>query len=965
MSKVNRIWIVAPMRAHTRTVKAIFENGPIETYLRKTFATKLLELGKLEESFGIVAGTGVGKTVFLRDICQQHFGDKFQYDIVTSEDEATSYTWQCPVVICTTGVAMNYLKAGIIKNDGGDVVIIDEVHQTSEHLELVMALAKYKKIQVSWMSATIDSTVYLDYFGTRQIIECEHVEPGKEATVNCHLFTYQRYGLGINTRKPWVEYFLDDMGNLDKVISGQRGMVVFLPTRAMCEKMARKYDGNSTLHTDFYHGGESADKLYKYMRGEVKKPFIIFMTIAGSSSLNVQGLDWVVIHNEMFTEVVDKYTGVKALEKRALDSNFILQMGGRVHGRVVGGQIDILTEYEVDYHTLKPVVPEFVLAGDLEQVALTCARMEIDLDELDPIGGIDHDRYRQVWLMLVKRGLISRDNKLTDYGQKVEKFPVARIWGEHLAQSSNELLPLVMVCAATSSLYSMLNRDGKYDIDEFIVPCNDLLTKYNIVIHALESFGYIRKNHQDGTSVFGLKREYRSWAIEHGIYYKSVDSTLIAVSSILRALKIPLFRFQEDLPEITPELEANFKQLLIKVDAMELANQRGILREQRSGWSIDTVELSKTSVCRKSGQRLPMYGSVHTIRTQRNGTFHNMEGVFLTMQDLETVFSEPYIHNASCSPYGGVNISWYYPGLGMENLFVVEDNDDRIPDKHLTPELLTSLESSFIDRLAYNQLGDLDDDIERHNQIVIRAIVGTSRYSSISTARDEYSRLILGTGVYTVELAKEKGISLKIPKSRIPEGHAPVQPNGFETGHVNFNGVSEPGNISFRNALSGIFRRSITRIQPMPRPIRPLPTIYPIRHMPSSGSRFNNDFESNTAATPRKKSDKGNARRRKEFKKDMAEPMVETNEPVIPTGKTQARADWLIEQTEMTRAKITAQIAIRDQAMVDYQKAYDGNGITLEHQRAWTNAEKKITQLSEKIDKFENEALEIMEELEA
>lgn len=962
MSLVKRIWVVAPMRAHTRTVKAIFENGPIATYLKRTFTEQLMEVCELKESFGIVAGTGVGKTVFLRDICQHHFGQDFKYDIVTSEDEATTFTWQCPVVICTTGVAMNYLKAGIIKSDGSDVIIVDEVHQTSEHLELVMALAKYKGIQLSWMSATIDPSVYLRYFGTRQIIECEHVEPGKEATVNSHIFTYNRYGSGINTRKPWVEYFLDDMGNLERVISEQRGMVVFLPTRAMCEKMARKYDGRTSLHTDFYHGGESADKLYKYMRGEVTRPFIIFMTIAGSSSLNVQGLDWVVIHNEMFTEVVDKYTGVKALEKRALDENFILQMGGRVHGRVVGGQIDILTEYHIDYHSLKPVVPQFVLAGDLEQVALTCARMEINLEELDPIGGIDHDHYRTVWNMLVSRGLITEDNKLTPYGKEVERFPVPRIWGEHLAQATDELMPLILVCAATPSLYSMLNRDGVYDIKDFIVEGNDLLTKYNIVIHALESFGYIRTNHQDGTQVFALKREYRSWAKEQGIYSKSVESALIGISSILRALKVPLNTIQNDFPEITPALDVYFKQLLIKVDALELANQRGTLREQRDG-TQSTVQLSKTSVCNKCNSRLPMYGSVHTIRTQRGGTFHNMEGVYLTMQDLEGIFGEPYIQHASCSSYGGVNITWNYPGLDMEDLFTVEDHDDVVPEKHLTPDLRASLENSFIYALAYGNATGLDHDVVRHNNDVIRAIVDTKRFAMTSTiAQQEYARLIQGTGIYTVEMANEKGVSLKIPKTRIPDGYEQPQPNRFETGRIRVTEEREFANTSFRERLAKIIEQPFPKTQPMLRPIsRPFRSF----SQPSFHDSAPNGFDDDSIPLPRKKSDKGNARRRREFKKDMAEAEVATNEPVIPTGKTQARVDWLIEQTEMLKAELTMVTAQRDQAMSDYQQAYDSNGITLEHQRTWTDAEKKITELSAKADEYETEALEIMEVLEA
>ena len=125
--KFRRLIVVAPMRSHCQTVRTIFENGSIPTYLKEKFSDELDDLAKLNKTFGIVAGTGVGKTVFIRDICKFQFGDNFKFDVVTKEEEATDYTWTCDVIIVTTGIAMNYLKAGYI--DSRDVIIIDEFHQ--------------------------------------------------------------------------------------------------------------------------------------------------------------------------------------------------------------------------------------------------------------------------------------------------------------------------------------------------------------------------------------------------------------------------------------------------------------------------------------------------------------------------------------------------------------------------------------------------------------------------------------------------------------------------------------------------------------------------------------------------------------------------------------------------------------------------------------------------------------------
>ena len=62
------------------------------------------------------------------------------------------------------------------------------------------------------------------------------------------------------------------------------------------------------------------------------KPYLLAMTAAGQSALNVQGLDTVVIDDTRFANVVDR--GRNVLTRVHLGANEILQMAGRVHGRV-------------------------------------------------------------------------------------------------------------------------------------------------------------------------------------------------------------------------------------------------------------------------------------------------------------------------------------------------------------------------------------------------------------------------------------------------------------------------------------------------------------------------------------------------------------------------------------------------------------------------------------------------------
>ncbi|MFH1404575.1 MAG: DEAD/DEAH box helicase, partial [Patescibacteria group bacterium] len=248
-------------------------------------------------------------------------GEELMVDVVTREHDATDYTWTCNVLVVTPGVALNWFKSGQL--GASDLMVYDEVHQTSEHLELSLALAKRAGCTAVFMSATVDPQVYSDYFGSRQVIACSAFDPSKKSVV----FTES---------PPRVDRDYDHLEDyltrhMHKWIEQKRAVAVFVPTRAKAEKLSGIFGEWKGLYADFYHGGESADKLRAFLTGSVPQPFIIFMTIAGASSLNILGLNTVVIQDDMYAERVR--SGVSVLERVELGNNELLQMGGRVNGR--------------------------------------------------------------------------------------------------------------------------------------------------------------------------------------------------------------------------------------------------------------------------------------------------------------------------------------------------------------------------------------------------------------------------------------------------------------------------------------------------------------------------------------------------------------------------------------------------------------------------------------------------------
>src|SRR5262249_46713623 len=152
-----------------------------------------------------------------------------------------------------------------------------------------------------------------------------------------------------------------------------------------------------------------------FLEGEVERPFLLAMTAAGQSALNLRGLDTVVIYDARYGNVVDR--GRNVLHRMYLGANEILQMAGRGHGRVAGGEVVILSDRDLVFEALRPVPPEFQLAGDAERVAVTCAALGVDARDLDLPVPLDRTAYVRAVRTLTSRGLMT-DGRLTPYGRQ-------------------------------------------------------------------------------------------------------------------------------------------------------------------------------------------------------------------------------------------------------------------------------------------------------------------------------------------------------------------------------------------------------------------------------------------------------------------------------------------------------------------------------------------------------------------
>ncbi len=539
----GRIIIIAPTRAACETIELAL-GLQVDTLLEREHGTELREWAGSGLAFGIVAGTGTGKTLGIRPIAESILQEPLLAGVVNREREATPETPGWNVVIVTTGIARRWFQDDLITVR--DTIIVDEIHQTSAELELCLALGKRAGCRFIWLSATVDPSFYAGYLDSAEVLVTQAFDPGLKAKVQ------------VVPQQP--EEFLNER-YVRHVMKEKRGVAVFVPTRAEVEKLA---DGLGEqwprLTTAFYHGGEPIRVIRPFLEDEVPRPFLLAMTAAGQSALNVRGLDTVVIYDARYGNVVDR--GRNVLHRLYLGANEILQMAGRVHGRVPNGEVVILSDRDLVFEALRPTPPEFQLAGDAERVAITCAALAVDARDLDLPVPLDRVAYNRAIALLTSRGLIE-NGRLTAYGREVEALPVERPWGELLVHADAELIPMAAVCSNIESLHRMTREER--DLHGVIVNGSDHLTAYNLYAEAVNQHGYIGE-------VYGLPRHLfedrlEEWAERRGVLVKAIEDTALGLASVYRSLELPL---PKQLPYASKDIRRRWSDLFARIMPFDL-----------------------------------------------------------------------------------------------------------------------------------------------------------------------------------------------------------------------------------------------------------------------------------------------------------------------------------------------------------------------------------------------------------
>lgn len=331
----------------------------------------------------------------------QEVGYRVRFDDQTSE--------KTRLVYLTEGLLLRQLldPGGFA---GVDALILDEVHERSLDLDVLLALVKRAlddgaRFKLILMSATVDADTLAKHFGAEVIrskgrsfpIEIDH-EPKEDSRP-----------LPVRIRSA-----------VRSILGREGDTLVFLPGAAEIRAAEKALEGVKEVEVALLHGDLPLDMQARVMAVGTGKRVVLSTNVA-ESSVTIPGVTTVIDSGLARTAVYDPWSGVTRLETRPISRARCIQRAGRA-GRVAPGRA--LRLYTKGSFEARPPqdAPE-ILRSDLSAVLLSLLSVGLDprtLRWVDPPSDKDWD---QAELLLSKLGAL-RGTATSVVGRTMAHLPL-------------------------------------------------------------------------------------------------------------------------------------------------------------------------------------------------------------------------------------------------------------------------------------------------------------------------------------------------------------------------------------------------------------------------------------------------------------------------------------------------------------------------------------------------------------
>ena len=379
----------------------------------------------------------------------------------------------------TDGILVEWLRDKQIWHD--ELIILDEIHATSEQLEISMGLIKRQGLRPWCLSATIDPHDIINYFNADVYYVSGINYPINKKQVFRDL---RDFLLGDRKNKGYID---------EKIIEKGHSCLVFLPTRFETESWASEISQlyENDIICKYIHGGVDVKEMAPFSHKEnLDKPFILFSTPVSEQSITLDLNDVIVVNQKI---EVNEYMGVKMQQRTYLPPNSLIQMMGRC-GRYREGNVYVICDNyspDIDFNNLRPTSVSYRLSNNTPfELAIILAGTYIKLSDVELITEVDREEYDFAVKILKKRKIIDNMGRLTEEGQTVMNIPLDYNLAQFVATAPDNILDIVIFVSGfgSHSLYHMekfFPEGIPWDIirkrRRLAVFESDLLTKYNII----------------------------------------------------------------------------------------------------------------------------------------------------------------------------------------------------------------------------------------------------------------------------------------------------------------------------------------------------------------------------------------------------------------------------------------------------------------------------------------------------
>ena len=382
------------------------------------------------------------------------------------------------LVFCTERSFLNRVQ---LKAD--DILVVDEIHEQGINTEEVIYFAKQHTLKggkVVLMSATMDVTKYINYFGSATVVELPNTERQyKTRIINCSEFNY-----------------------LDKVI--ELGGITLIGTNGKKEidyltstLVLKKYDSPIFQYHSEMEDDDHANMMYHWSNNI---PCITIATSVAMSGITPENLNTVVVPiwgNRIEDGKLVKYLLSEAEAK---------QWEGRV-GRVCDGTA---IRIDLNYTREANPLPE-ILRIDTTDVILSFLGQGIDLRKIELLNQPELEKVEKSFKVLELSGIVS-EGTLTEKGQFIAKLGEGLVTGSLLFEGKqlgieNFAMKLAAVISNGNPFrkmrykYKGLNRDFS-------------MSEHYLVVDTIEN---------DEMLDFKFNPDLKTFAQNNGIFLKGVN----------------------------------------------------------------------------------------------------------------------------------------------------------------------------------------------------------------------------------------------------------------------------------------------------------------------------------------------------------------------------------------------------------------------------------------------------------